>query len=856
MSTDGRIISAAGGTKKNPITAAIYQQDHFLPKVPGTGDGAHHDASHHGGKNDANRALTHSEVDMVMEQVNKLKALMKEKDLDLLKLRHENVILKQIERRQQKDIEQLGAQNEDAPRLIKGLREEVGGLKLKLKGYFTQVHADARKIRALHEQCRKLKEHEAKLESLIESKHLLEREELAKQVAEYAEKVAESERLTAETIRRSQMVEKNITNENRQLRSKFHSLETENVYLKEKMAKLDHEVKERIKEIASLSIYRYNAIHKKAEAIVCKKCTKREKEEIEQRRRQAILDKLPALVSPTVKVQSATSVIVDATLPIEKNSSEVKYSKIMLRVSNDPTFSANVREIPIPFEEEEQEQNAQKQHEQNTESTEPSSSDDRQPPAEQEPEKEDPNTTVVQILIEGLESGIYYYFQMYAGFEDVDSVPTPAVSQLVDLLPTSPPKPLLEVKTSPPSIELFVESPPDADKYSAIKHFQVFHSNDESMDQCFLIGEIDCLNIETRSEEHPNEKPSIFSFVYKNPQIGVPHYFKVAACNAMGRGAFSEVSDVGSIDIVPNRPSKPQIKKITSSSVRLQSSCEPNDGSSIDCWRLVYGKLPLDSSDSEPQATTTLYIQQSSSLSAANNELDYLITGLEAGTKYQFKLIAINQAGDSSSSENNEVNLDEMIPVANRPEVDILSPTSLVVHLPPTQMDKPVITGYRVIISKSLDLSQPIISTVRPAVEKEFCAENLETGCSYYVAVNLVGEANEDRGDVEAPAPKPLNKLGSRSLSLSQRLQNMHDGNPAYHSIEGSTQIMSEDATSANGAVEAEVVTIEKPVPSQGAGQSLKKKPHGLVPGGGVQGGKSTSSLRSGLNNGQARKRK
>jgi hypothetical protein len=104
------------------------------------------------------------------------------------------------------------------------------------------------------------------------------------------------------------MVEKNITNENRQVRSKFHSLEAENTYLKEKLTKLDDTLKvaievidvpsltnriyskqERDKEIASLSIYRYNAIHKKMESSVCKKCLKREKEESEQRRKQTIL---------------------------------------------------------------------------------------------------------------------------------------------------------------------------------------------------------------------------------------------------------------------------------------------------------------------------------------------------------------------------------------------------------------------------------------------------------------------------------------------------------------------------------------------------------------------------------------
>jgi hypothetical protein len=151
--TDGRIISTGshGNSKKNPVTAAIYQQDHFLPKVPGAEKSGEaqvvHDIIH--AKFDGSRPLTSSEINIVMDQVNKLKALMREKDLDLLKLRHENVILKQvrdtsqtrargihpnpllqIERRQQKDIEQLDAQNQDAPRLIRGLRDEISGLKV------------------------------------------------------------------------------------------------------------------------------------------------------------------------------------------------------------------------------------------------------------------------------------------------------------------------------------------------------------------------------------------------------------------------------------------------------------------------------------------------------------------------------------------------------------------------------------------------------------------------------------------------------------------------------------------------------------------------------------------------------
>jgi hypothetical protein len=58
-------------------------QTGFLPKMPGLG-----------GDNAA--PITASHVNLVLDQMDRLRALMRDRELDLLKLRHENVVLKQV----------------------------------------------------------------------------------------------------------------------------------------------------------------------------------------------------------------------------------------------------------------------------------------------------------------------------------------------------------------------------------------------------------------------------------------------------------------------------------------------------------------------------------------------------------------------------------------------------------------------------------------------------------------------------------------------------------------------------------------------------------------------------------------
>jgi predicted RNase H-like nuclease (RuvC/YqgF family) len=95
--------------------------------------------------------------------------------------------------------------------------------------------------------------------------------------------------LYAETEKGLEMVDKTLTADNKHLRAKMHLTEKENLDLKDKLKHIEESIKEKDKMVASLSIYRYNALHKKPEnPPPCKACLEREKAKLEELRIAAI----------------------------------------------------------------------------------------------------------------------------------------------------------------------------------------------------------------------------------------------------------------------------------------------------------------------------------------------------------------------------------------------------------------------------------------------------------------------------------------------------------------------------------------------------------------------------------------
>jgi hypothetical protein len=90
----------------------------------------------------------------------------------------------------------------------------------------------------LHDERNRLKEQNAKLQSLVDSQNLDERDQLTKKIEDQNKKISDLQRLVQETEINFEMVERNLSIDNRNLRGKIHFLDQEKVLFQEQIVKL------------------------------------------------------------------------------------------------------------------------------------------------------------------------------------------------------------------------------------------------------------------------------------------------------------------------------------------------------------------------------------------------------------------------------------------------------------------------------------------------------------------------------------------------------------------------------------------------------------------------------------------
>ncbi|KAL5038487.1 hypothetical protein BDV3_006364 [Batrachochytrium dendrobatidis] len=708
-------------------------------------------------------------------QSERLRILLREKDVETMRLKHENIFLKQMERRHQKDIEQFEAQSQDAPRLIRGMREEIANLKHKLKVYFLQIGEDSRQLRQIDEERRRLREQNQRLEKLVAAKNLADCDSLNSQLEEANKKIADLDRANSDLLKKVEITEKNLINDNRQLRGKVHSLERENQLINDRTKKLDSIIHEKDKKIASLSIYRYNIVHHKNDA-VCKVCLKREKEETEFKRKQQIREGLPSPISPIVVVTSATSVQITLSAPSPKNDIPV-LSWLMLYYSNDPAMSerAKSRRVSVDSSGKIQEK-------------------DR-----------------VFVLNE-LEPGSHYYFHVTTGHDDVESDPSRPEIVLVDAIPSAPTAITTTIILSPPSIRIAFKPPMDTTG-TAVTKYRVYSSSSSAFHDRFLVLETDAADA---VEEHDGTK----AVTYYDPQVSVPLYFKIAAVNTMGEGPLSDTSSETILDFPPNQPSKPTVKKISLSSVQISANVKPNKGTPVQSFVVVISKVQSQISG-QATGNSTEQIQNINkeivvpTTHGHPNDLLYIIDNLERGTIYRFSVQASSFGGDSPMSElSDNVDIDALIPTSGDPTITVLSPSSIQVEFPSVvHIEQPKLEGFKIVWSIDPDLHTLSGFTQTISLEQlSYTVHNLPEGECLYVSICLIGMHEEGMYSnpifvplaagislPRSPTPTPeyedilnksqyssinaLYKTASKGsiLSISQRVVNMHHGMPAYH---------------------------------------------------------------------------
>lgn len=106
--------------------------------------------------------------------------------------------------------------------------------------------------------------------------------------------------------------------------------------------------------------------------------------------------------------------------------------------------------------------------------------------------------------------------------------------------PLQPPKPMVKLVTgSAREFEVRFPAVVSMNGESAIRRFHIYHANEPTMNERFLIGEIDPVVELTQAIEKDE-----LIFAYKDPQPLINHYFQISSVNALGEGPRSEVSDV------------------------------------------------------------------------------------------------------------------------------------------------------------------------------------------------------------------------------------------------------------------------------------------------------------------------
>lgn len=308
------------------------------------------------------------------------------------------MILKQSERKCMKDLEVLENETMEAPATIKHLREDLVMARSKIKAYFSQIGEDSRLIRILNDEKNKQKEQIAHLTGLVNSRNLEERQVLFEKLEKSNQKVTELQKLYSEAEKGMEMVDKTLTANNKHLRAKIHTMENEYQELKDHVKELDEALKEKDKLVASLSIYRYNAMHKKHEiSQECKVCTERKRLKLEEIRIAAIKGKIPILEFQNIKATRGDSV----SIHLQKLNPTSELDSYTLFYSDDPLIKERVQTKHIKV-------------------------------------NSGHGLELSPVTVTGLTNGISYYFKMLAANGDIEGKASGVQKVVVDCPPLQP----------------------------------------------------------------------------------------------------------------------------------------------------------------------------------------------------------------------------------------------------------------------------------------------------------------------------------------------------------------------------------------------------------------------------------
>lgn len=439
---------------------------------------------------------------------------------------------------------------------------------------------------------------------------------------------------------------------------------------------------------------------------------------------------------PTFTLESPTCVRVNYAAPVPTTANNYTAFKLLFSSSADLQTSGDVREINLEIP--------------NATSVKTGTVSSNKKRANQETPKKSAEIVNVKqqkqevqpkwLRIEGLDPGKTYYFSLVCGIEGLFGKPTKAESLLVDVKPDEPGRPTASGTTNPAQVTINI-CPSMPNGGSPVKVYKIYGQIlDSSHPERFLI-----------SEYTANDR---YEFKYNQVQYAKPYRFQVSAVNVAGESEPSEWTAPISLDVVPNKPSKPTLTKLSGTSVKLHVDVVDNGSSDIAEFKVVHVKIKDAEKPTLPNQNS---VQQ---LQPANEKKDASRRGV-ARKRVEPK--------SQSQQQQQQIQQQQQQPKENQPEkdsiVDIDGTVTIAASSTAPRRTETVISRSSAVCS--VGETNPV--TKKKTFGFDCNVDGLETGGTYVfnvIAINKIGESevSEWSDEIDIDHLVPVAKAPSISI--------------------------------------------------------------------------------------------
>ena len=250
---------------------------------------------------------------------------------------------------------------------------------------------------------------------------------------------------------------------------------------------------------------------------------------------------------------------------------------------------------------------------------------------------------------------------------------------------------------------------------------------------------------------------------------GTPHYFKVAAINVVGTGAFSPASTAITPDTPPAAISVPT-SIAGDSQVTLSWVAPTNAGSAITGYRVQVSTSASGTYSNAAGCTAGL----------TSTATTCVATGLSNGTTYYFKVAAINASGTGSASPPSTGIVPYSVPIAASAPTGSSGNSQVALAWTAPSANGSAITGYEVQVSTSSTgpfANAAGCTTAATSTATSCTATGLANGTAYYftiAAINAAGTASASTASASVvpnttadTASAPTGVAGDSQVALS-----------------------------------------------------------------------------------------